>query len=184
MSNPCNSDDSGDSYSSTGYDVNGAHPSETNPLGNPPYPGDTYSGGPTWVKHLISTLSIKVGYLATEYNQSPILAYDYAVPGATVQGLKWQVKEWFLPHAAQKPTWAPWTSDNSLFCISSLFFVLRVVIWIGINDMGIGFDPQQQLKMLFKAQNLVYDAGARNFVFFNVPPTDRSPAGKLILYQV
>ena len=50
----CNSNDSGDSYSSTGYDVDGAHPSETNPLGNPPYPGDTYSGGPTWVICFIS----------------------------------------------------------------------------------------------------------------------------------
>jgi hypothetical protein len=133
--------------------------------------------------HIIAKY-IKVGYLATEYNQSPILAYDYAVPGATVLDLIWQVKGWFLPHAAQKPTWAPWTSDNSLFCISSLFSVLLVVIWIGINDMGIGCDPQRQLKMLFKAQDLVYDAGARNFIFFNVPPTDRSPAGKLILYRV
>ena len=65
----------------------------------------------------INAKYIKVGYLATEYNHSSILAYDYAVPGALVQGLKRQVKEWFLPHAGQKPTWAPWTSDNSLFCI-------------------------------------------------------------------
>ena len=55
------------------------------------------------------------------------------------------------------------------------------MIWFGINDMGIGYNPQNQLKALFEAQDSLYDAGARNFVFFNVPPTDRSPAGKLTL---
>ena len=122
--------------------------------------------------------------MATEYNHSSILAYDYAVPGALVQGLKWQVKKLFLPHAGQKPTWAPWTNDTSLFRIPSLSSVLQVVIWIGINDMGIGYNPQSHLKVLFEAQDLLYNAGARNFIFFNVPPTDRSPAGKLTVFQV
>jgi hypothetical protein len=40
---------SGDSYSQTGYDVNDVHPTEGNPLGNPPYPGYTTAGGPNWV---------------------------------------------------------------------------------------------------------------------------------------
>ena len=43
--------------------------------------------------------------------------------------------------------------------------------------MGIGLNPRKQLKALFEAQDSLYKAGARNFVFFNVPPTDRSPAG-------
>ena len=85
----------------------------------------------------IKTLNIKIEYLATEYNHSSIPTYDYAIPDALVQGLKWQVKEWFLPHAGQKPTWAPWTHDNSLFSISSLCSVLQIMIWIDINDMGI-----------------------------------------------
>ena len=47
------SDDfSGDSYSSTAYNVKGDHPREENPLGNPPYPGLTYSGGPNWVTNV------------------------------------------------------------------------------------------------------------------------------------
>jgi len=49
--------DSGDSYSSIEYDVNGDHPGTTNPLGNPPYPGDTYAGGPNWVTFSVSTLT-------------------------------------------------------------------------------------------------------------------------------
>lgn len=30
---------SGDSYTQTGFDTNGTQPTPTNPLGNPPYPG-------------------------------------------------------------------------------------------------------------------------------------------------
>ena len=48
------SDDSGDSYSSTEYNVNGEHPSDSNPLGNPPFPGKTVSGGPNWVLRVVS----------------------------------------------------------------------------------------------------------------------------------
>lgn len=40
---------SGDSYTTIDYDVNGPPPSESNPLGNPPYPGHTTTGGPNWV---------------------------------------------------------------------------------------------------------------------------------------
>jgi len=51
---------SGDSYSSMGYDVQGAHPSAENPFGNPPYPGRTYSGGPTGVNSSGYTLMMRL----------------------------------------------------------------------------------------------------------------------------
>lgn len=54
---------------------------------------------------------------------------------------------------------------------------LIVVTWVGINDMGMGLEAESQLKSLFKYQESLYDVGARHFLFFNVPPTDRSPAG-------
>ena len=41
-----------------------------------------------------------------------------------MQGLRWQVTENFIPHAGQKPAWAPWTADNSLFCIQVFLCVL------------------------------------------------------------
>jgi hypothetical protein len=47
------SDCSGDSYSSIKYDVHGPHPSEMQPFGNPPYPGETTAGGPNWVFFMI-----------------------------------------------------------------------------------------------------------------------------------
>ena len=60
---------SGDSLSQTGYNPFGEHPSISNPLGNPPYPGWTTSAGPNWV----STLSIghlTVGRLSHYRTQS------------------------------------------------------------------------------------------------------------------
>jgi len=78
--------------------------------------------------------------------------------------------------------------EKQRFTFQSLHFsylALRVVIWIGVNDVGMGYDPQKQLKLLFEVQvELLYNAGARNFVFFNVPPTDRSPAGILTGFNV
>ena len=62
---------------------------------------------------------MQVGYLATKFNDSVILAHDFAIGGHTVQGVEYQINERFLHHAAKKPTWAPWTEDNSIFCTSS-----------------------------------------------------------------
>lgn len=49
----------GDSYTATGFDINGAKPTTSNPIGNPDLPGWTSSGGLNWP-----------GYLATEFNTS------------------------------------------------------------------------------------------------------------------
>lgn len=59
---------SGDSYSDTRYKVSGEHPDESNPLGNPAYPGDTLSGGPNWV-YSISFCLMK-GWLSCNGKQS------------------------------------------------------------------------------------------------------------------
>jgi hypothetical protein len=56
------SDDSGDSYSATEYDVDGPRPSALNPLGNPAYPGTTWSGGPNWVALSFSSLIVGGAY--------------------------------------------------------------------------------------------------------------------------
>src|SRR5271169_3568891 len=52
-----------------------------------------------------------------------------------------------------------------------------VVTWIGNNDVfRTQYDLNSQLTTLFDWQESVYNAGARNFVFINVVPYDRSPA--------
>ena len=43
--------------------------------------------------------------------------------------------------------------------------------------MNRGLDADKQLTLFFAAQEKLYNAGARNFIFFTVPPFHRSPIG-------
>jgi len=162
----------GDSYTTTGFANNGILPTPGNPLGNPPYPGYTAVGGTNWID--LDT---------TVYNKSLVLTYNYAYGGATIDAslvkpytstvlsLTDQVNE-FLRTAGKKPASTPWTSSNTLFSI-----------WIGINDIGNSFylsgDREKFSDTLLNAEfalvQKLYNAGARNFLWLNVPPIDRSP---------
>jgi len=55
---------SGDSYSSVGFDSRGEQPGPHNPLGNPPFPGHSFHGGPNWVIRggFISLISGRLAY--------------------------------------------------------------------------------------------------------------------------
>ena len=82
--------------------------------------------------------------------------------------LKQQVQGLFLKLL---PRALPWTGQNSLF-----------LLWIGINDVGNSWwlgDWDEFHKTLLGAYFALVDellaAGARNFVFVDVPPIDRSP---------
>ncbi|KAJ6582626.1 hypothetical protein DFH09DRAFT_1145651 [Mycena vulgaris] len=162
----------GDSYTTTGFDPNGVLPSVGTPLGNPPFPGFTGAGGENYV-----------GFDTVTNNKSKILTYNYAYGGATIDAklvvpylptvlsLTDQVAQ-FLAGAGKKPTTAPWTSANALFSV-----------WIGINDIGNSFSSGGDrnafsdvlLNAYFALVQKLYGAGARNFLFINVPPIDRSP---------
>ncbi|KAI5795395.1 hypothetical protein DFH27DRAFT_484433, partial [Peziza echinospora] len=162
----------GDSYTQTGFNLtNGSpYPSASNPLGNPNYPGWTSSNGPNWV-----------GYLATKYNESTLLTYNLAYGGATVDSklvtpwrddvlsLRNQVEDLFFPYLTTNST--PWTGSDSLFS----FF-------IGVNDVGNTYWDSEHayfynaiLDVYFGLVEKLYVAGARNFLFLNVPPLDRCP---------
>ena len=154
----------GDSYSQTGFDVKGTKPSTSNPLGNPPLPGWTASGGLNWV-----------GFLASQYNRSTLLTYNFAYGGATtnativppyeptVLSFIDQVKQ-FSDSIAKKPSYAPW-GDNALFGV-----------WIGVNDVGNAWwkeDYDQVVEQImatyFGQLQILYNAGARNFALLTVP---------------
>ncbi|KAH3919065.1 hypothetical protein HBH56_028330 [Parastagonospora nodorum] len=161
----------GDSYTQTGFDAKAAQPSPSNPFGNPTFPGWTSSNGPNWV-----------GFLTATYNQSTILTYNLASGGATVDSalvkpyaptvvsVKEQVQTQFLPIYSSKPASAPWTAESSLFA----FF-------IGINDVGNSWylNNATLYDAIFAEYagllDQVYDTGARNFLFLNVPPVNLSP---------
>ncbi|OQE47544.1 hypothetical protein PENCOP_c001G06049 [Penicillium coprophilum] len=158
----------GDSYTQTEFTVDGTQPSATNPMGNPALGTGTTSGGTNWV-----------GYLTTLYNASPVLSYNFAVGGATidnsivdtkVKDVTSQVQDFELAYS-KKPASAPWTSENAIFGF-----------WIGINDIGWGHQntqpsvlvPRLMAQYRFLVEK-VYASGGRKFLFLNVPPTDRSP---------
>ena len=57
-----------------------------------------------------------VGYLITEYSPGTrLLVYDYAVGGDNVDGVRKQVQVNFLPRVGEKPSWAPWSAEDTLF---------------------------------------------------------------------
>ncbi|KFY29797.1 hypothetical protein V493_02244 [Pseudogymnoascus sp. VKM F-4281 (FW-2241)] len=161
----------GDSYTTNGFNVSLTQPAPGNPLGNPPYPGWTAANGPNWPD-----------FLTVKYNASEILTYNLAYGGATVSSslvapyqptvlsLSDQVEDLFIPNYAFN---GKWKSSDSVFGI-----------FIGINDVGNSFYlgpdtvPILNKKIFAVYDGLVkelYNTGARNFVFLNVPPTDRSP---------
>ncbi|KAI1811984.1 hypothetical protein GGS20DRAFT_592349 [Poronia punctata] len=164
----------GDSYTQTGFDYTQAQPSESNPFGNPTYPGWTSSNGPNWVS-----------YLTFKYNASTLLTYNLAYGGATVDSdlvtpydpsvisLKEQVESEFIPGYTGSSAQTEWSGDDSIFAV-----------WIGINDIGNSYwngeDATNELnaKIFTVISDLVdqiYTAGGRNFIFINVPPLDRTP---------
>ncbi|TFY83058.1 hypothetical protein EWM64_g954 [Hericium alpestre] len=91
-----------------------------------------------------------VGHLITAHThgQSNILVYDYAVRGDTAPGVSRQITEQFLPTVGRRPRYTQSRGEIA----------------------GI-------LATLFAAQEQLYGAGARNFLFVDVPPIHRSPIG-------
>ncbi|CAL1704185.1 unnamed protein product [Somion occarium] len=151
----------GDSYSDVGYRSSSMlHPSEEHPLGVV-FPGYSWAEDhkPNWV-----------GYLITEFAPGhAMLVYDYAVGGDRVNGVVSQIQRHFIPKVGQKPDWAPWSSDDTLF-----------ITWVGINDcafIATEKNIRDSMDKLFEQQDHLYVLGARNFLFIDVPPIHRSPAG-------
>ncbi|KAK4556665.1 hypothetical protein LTR86_006236 [Recurvomyces mirabilis] len=162
----------GDSYTTTGFNTSLAQPNAANPLGNPAYPGYTATNGPNWVD-----------FLTTTYNKTFIETINLAYGGATVDSalvkpylptvlsLKDQIQTEYLPLYANHPASFNWKANDTLF---ALFF--------GINDVGnaygeangtlvLSLDVQEYASLV----DSLYKSGARNFLFLNVPPVDRSP---------
>jgi hypothetical protein len=155
----------GDSYSQTGFNITGQKPSAANPLGNPPLPGWTASGGLDWP-----------GFMVTAFNTSLTLSYNFAYGGATVDGELVAPYEptvlsftdqvgLFSEHLAEKPAYAPWTADNTV-----------AGVWMGVNDVGNTFWLSGQearyetiMEAYFRQVQIVYDAGVRKFVLLTMP---------------
>ncbi|KAI0259162.1 hypothetical protein BC834DRAFT_642901 [Gloeopeniophorella convolvens] len=155
----------GDSYTTDGFNISAGVDS--------PVPGFTSSNGPNWVN-----------FLGDTYNVTDTKVFNLASGGATIDAklvtpfeptvlsIVDQVAQ-FQEFLASKPAGAQWNSDNSLFAF-----------WIGINDVGNSFGwtnvtqsgfHQVLMKRLFGQVELLFEAGARSFLFLTVPPTNRAP---------
>lgn len=159
----------GDSWSATRFDPLGPPPSVENPLGNPPYPGETSSNKANWID-----------YLVYDYNQSLVLTANFAIGGATVEGvgegdsrrMELQIKQSFaaLHKNGTGEVLYDWKSKSSLF-----------VLWIGINDVVDHYDRKAPLDEMFAIYagllDWLYETGARNFFIVDVPPLEYSPLG-------
>jgi hypothetical protein len=143
-------------------------------LGNPTYPGYTAANGPNWVD-----------YLTVKYNDSYVLTYNLAYGGATmdsslvapykpeVSSISNQIENQWFPVYGGRPSFAPWTSQDTLFAIFD-----------GINDVGNSWYQGVAATTVLNTKifavyhglvDMLYYSGARHFAFLNVPPVDRAP---------
>jgi hypothetical protein len=77
-----------------------------------PFPGQTYATRPgalvpepNWVGHLAHLRGA----------DNPLLVYCYARGGDQASGVRRQVISQFLADAGQRPAWAQWNCDDTLF---------------------------------------------------------------------
>lgn len=166
---------SGDSYTTTGFNVSGVQPVVGGPLGNPQpnRPGYTSSNGPNWVD-----------YITAKYSESLLLTFNLAYGNATadsalvapylatVLSVAEQVENGF-PVYGSSPSIAPWKASDTLFGV-----------FIGINDVGNSYDRgatatkvlNNEIFALYEGlMEMLYIIGARNSLSLNVPSVDRSP---------
>ncbi|KAJ7072945.1 hypothetical protein C8F01DRAFT_951019, partial [Mycena amicta] len=167
----------GDSYSAIGFAANLPPPNAID-RSSVQFKGLTYADedGTNWI-----------GYILTQHNpHQNMLVHDYAAGGARVPAssrgagsVERQVDEYFFNGYAIKPQAVEGSEDTELIwkAANSLF-----VTWAGINDCAYELFPSsasthdETLDLLFGLQEKLYNAGARQFLFIDVPPIKRSPA--------
>jgi hypothetical protein len=150
-------------------------------LGNPLIANQSTSNGANWVE-----------YLTTNYNTTTTLTYDFAISGASIpDGFSDEVLNLYEPRFAslfsngsngreistKAGSGLSWTSKRSIFAS-----------WIGINDINwcsLLFSPTPHVTFqqcltprtneYFILMDSLYNTGARNFFFVNMPPLQRAP---------
>lgn len=142
-------------------------PSEQNPIGNPPLPRGTSSGGKNWV-----------GLLVTKFNVSSVFLYNFASGGAPIDKTLLapqpllgdrvdfvnQVQQ-FNKTLSAAPSWAPWTAQNSI-----------AAMWLNVKDLRDALDYPNTpdiytrvMKRYMEQVERLYAMGLRNFIFLTAP---------------
>ena len=114
------------------------------------------------------------------------MAYDPAISGAAVEevtvwgeivrGYVEQVDDCLL--STENNTQS---LSNPLFSIYLSLIISDLVSWIGINDLVLKHNLTHSMDILFDKAETFYSHGARDFVYLNLPPLHRTPAGNISL---
>lgn len=136
-----------------------------------PYTETSQVNGPNWVD-----------FLTTTYNKSFIETVNLAYGGATVDtnlvapylptvlSLQQQIEDEYVPNYTKSNASLRWKPHDTLFGI-----------FIGINDVGNSYETKNSSLngIIFSVYSTLvdelYQTGARNFLFLNVPPVNRAP---------
>lgn len=130
-----------------------------------------------------------MGYLTAIQNITLVKTVNFAYGGSTIdlelihpdtpalRDFKYQINEqYMLNYVYDNQKIMEWSPDDTLF-----------IIWMGVNDIHNAFngtdgkhdDTSRHFGTVFEEfaedVNMLYDSGARNFLFLNVPPLERSP---------
>ncbi|KAI7484075.1 acyl-CoA dehydrogenase [Hortaea werneckii] len=169
---------SGDSYTDVGFNITtGPYPNPSNYEGNPDPPGKSSAYALNWAQDI-----------SAEYNKSLIYLYDFAHSGAIVNSslispyqsvnntFTAQADNQFLAYLTGEDRIVNWHSSDSLF-----------TVFFGINDIDRALggdypfltDWDERLPLIQDSYwahvEKLYNAGARNFAFLNLPTYWLSP---------
>ncbi|KAG7087763.1 hypothetical protein E1B28_013704 [Marasmius oreades] len=126
--------------------------------------GDSYSVSSNGASN--NTEMSWVYHLKAEHLKDNVTVHNFSMAGATTEDdLEVQIARYLSTPSK------PWTSFPKAICY---------VFFLGINDCGTTEEcllSEIVEKIPEAADRLYTEVGARNFVFINVPPTDRSPGG-------
>jgi hypothetical protein len=154
---------SGDSFTTSEYEPEGEQPSPEQPLGNPPFPGRTRSGGINWA-----------GVLTTELNTSLTLGYNYAFSGGIVDkniipGYFDDIRSFTESMELWEATVPeiPYTSENTLAGVLYGTNDILSEYWERDQDAPVGAIVESYIRQL----QILYDAdpGVRYFFAITEP---------------
>eukprot|EP00833_Pecoramyces_ruminatium_P017333 jgi/Orpsp1_1/1191365/evm.model.d7180000085185.1 len=132
------------------------------------YTGENFSGGKNWPLHLIEIHKMKMWNFASDGAPTD----NSYINGYHPHSLPNQYKI-FKKQMTEGKQFNHWESESSLF-----------TFWFGVSDMINSEVSEEEtieksLNVMFKIANKIYENGARNILFFNIPPLEKSPYAKI-----
>jgi len=135
-------------------------------LDNPLIANTSTSNGPNWVE-----------FLTAKFNTTTTLTYDFAISGASIpDGFTDQILNIYEPKYSSLYD-SSWTGNTSIF---ASFVGINDINWCSLlftrtPDVPFSECLPPRLDEYFFLMDNLYETGARNFFFVNIPPLQRAP---------